>query len=60
MKSQRKQSMLSLVAIPALLVAGASLLVLSAGLVGAAQDSRPGDVLYPLQGVALQLQLVLT
>src|SRR5512137_913106 len=51
MKSRRNILMLCLVAILALLVTGVA---------SAAQDSRPGDVLYPLRGAALQLQLALT
>lgn len=49
-----------LLAIPALLVSGASLLVLLAAVTGAARESKPGDALYPLRAPALELQLNLT
>ena len=49
-----------LLAIPALLVSGATLLILLAAVTGAARDSQPGDVMYPLRAPALELQLELT
>lgn len=49
-----------LLAIPALLVSGATLLILLAAVTGAARDSKPGEAFYPLRAPALELQLELT
>ena len=51
---------LPLVAVPALLATGAALLVLVAGVAGAAAGSRPGDLLFGVRKPALMLQLALT
>jgi hypothetical protein len=59
MKSSRRIA-IPLAALPALLVTGAALLVLLAGVAGAAAGSQPGDPLYALRRPALEIQHVLT
>ncbi len=51
---------LSLAAIPAAVATAGALFSLAASMVGAAEISQPGDLLYPLRRPALELQLTLT
>ncbi len=60
MKSLKIRAALPLAAVPALLVTGAALLVLVAGVAGAASNSQPGDLLYGVRQPSLMLQMALT
>lgn len=51
---------LSLAAVPAAVATAGALFSLAASMVGAAEISQPGDLLYPLRRPALELQLTLT
>ncbi len=51
---------LPLVAVPALVVTGVSLLVLLATVAGAASASKPGDLLYSLRGPAMRVQSLIS